>query len=77
MPKKAKRLGFQLRASLPGKSIARRGVSQVQPGSSGSAEVGFAEIVEVTEAVDHGAVTGDFCVGHSVIRESLENSFKI
>ena len=54
MPKKAKRLGFQLRA-----------------------EVGFAEIVEVAEAVDHGAVTGDFCVGHSVIRESLENSFKI
>jgi hypothetical protein len=34
-------------------------------------------IREVAEAVDHGAVTGNFCVGRSVICEFLgKSSFK-
>jgi hypothetical protein len=38
------------------------------------AEVGFAEVVEAAEAVDHGAATGNFCVGRSVICEFLGKS---
>jgi hypothetical protein len=46
-------------------------------GFASRAEVSFAEVVEIAEAVDHGAVTGNFCVGRSVICEFLgKSSFK-